>query len=133
MYASARLPRRLGSRALGGVPGVYCFPCDAFEDIASSDVVEFALPAVLGTRFPGSGAVYSAFHDPKCALPSSTRLLGKKIAIAELQATGCAGGFCCICPSISVYALPRSLRKRGLAKLWLDDRALRGRGTHAGR
>ena len=69
MYASARLPRRLGSRALGGVPGVYCFPCDAFEDIASSDVVEFALPAVLGTRFPGSGAVYSAFHDPKCALP----------------------------------------------------------------
>jgi hypothetical protein len=39
------------------------------KTIASSDVVGFVLPAVLGTRFPGSGAVYSAFHEFELRAP----------------------------------------------------------------
>ena len=58
--------------------------------------------------------------------------LGKKIK-AELQATGCVGGSSRICPSISVCETPRSDRKRGLAKLRLDDGLLRGCSTRAGR
>src|SRR4029077_3080683 len=55
------------------------------------------------------------------------------MAKVELQATGCAGGSSRICPSISICEPPRSDRKRGLAKLRLDDGLLRGCSTRAGR
>jgi hypothetical protein len=55
------------------------------------------------------------------------------MAKVELQATGCAGGSSRICPSISICEPPRSDRKRGLAKLRLDDGLLRGCRTRAGR
>src|ERR1700745_3625194 len=55
------------------------------------------------------------------------------MAKVELQATGCAGGSSRICPSMSISEPPRSDRKRGLAKLRLDDGLLRGCSTRAGR
>jgi hypothetical protein len=55
--------------------------------------------------------------------------LGDCEAKAKLQATG----FFVLHPSISAYPSARSDRKRGLAKLPLDDGLLRSCGTRPGR